>query len=152
MFYWCKQSDLTCFWRHQPDEVFPMLHFTTMGPLHWLAKTYQHSPAVSVAFMLSPVLHITQKVNFCSTVSCFEEHFNCFFAHIKKIGLLMRITKILHRWKIWRPHLHLVFSLTLIACWEVFADYEENFYLTLLTHFQASEASFWLWSHAYSRI
>lgn len=40
---------------------------------------------------------------------------------------------------------------TLFACWEVSADYKNNFYLTLLTHFQSIEACLWLWSHAYSR-
>lgn len=130
-----ERPGLTCFRRHQPDEIFPMLHFTTMRQSHWHAINDQRSHTVSFPwppFLLSSVPHTSSRVKAGSSLcSVFKEHWSLLM-QVNRISVLLGTKPqwILSTFLTSVDCIRLrLYSLTLFACWEVFCWRQEELFL-----------------------
>lgn len=155
MFYWCKRPAFTCFRRQRPDEIFPMLHFTTITvACKNLSALSQRLMSLSASdVFICSALNLLWRFLFSICESC-SQNFTLLFVQVSRGGELDVVES-------YKPSFHLEAHAALGSGFTVChfhhvekfsADSVKNFYLTLPTRFQPSGAALWLWSHAYSRI
>lgn len=150
MFYWCKCPGFTCFRRHQPDEIFPMLHFTTMTQSHWHARNYRHFPVRPCCLPQFPLNEFLFSLEWCLEGNMSS---SCGWTEVDWWGQNAS-SNFPSSPRLIGPSA----SCSGFTGWHYLpvekfcADCKKNFYLTRLTHFQFSEAALWFWSPAYSRI